>query len=64
MMPPTSRALSSQLTLDQALPTLEHARDRDTLIERTARDRRIAAFMPGASPPLVRTAMCFISARL
>src|SRR6266851_8664549 len=25
---------------------------------------RIAAFMPGASPPLVRTAMCFISARL
>src|SRR6516225_1699130 len=25
---------------------------------------RIAAFMPGASPPLVRTAMCFIRPRL
>ena len=46
MMPPTSRAQLSELTVDQALPTLEHSGDRDTLIERTSGDgayRRIHA---------------------
>src|SRR5205823_8037323 len=33
-----ARVELAELTVDQALSTLEHAGDRDTLIERTARD--------------------------
>src|ERR1051326_9076507 len=61
MMPPTSRALSGR-----NCPSISPCQPwsmPSTVIPRSSALRvtaRIAAFMPGASPPLVRTAICFM----
>src|SRR5262249_1824242 len=41
----------SELTVDQALPTLEHSRDRHALIERTARDGAYGRIHAGGITP-------------
>ena len=60
-MPPTSRAPERlDRALDQAGVAVAHAEDLPALVDAVRTTARMAAFIPGASPPLVSTAIFLV----